>query len=149
MQSLSSLRPGVTPAAAATSQARRTTADPSRAYGTSVDEILRCIVREELRPLREQLAALASTVECRPDNRGEFLSVKGAATIASVSVGTVRGWISSGRLQAHRAGRLLRVHRDDLMGLLSVPPRAPTEPATADEQAVRILAGRTSRAMPR
>jgi excisionase family DNA binding protein len=115
----------------------------------SVDEILRCIVREELRPLREQLAALASTVEQRSDNRGEFLSVKGAATIASVSVGTVRGWVSCGRLQAHRAGRLIRVRRDDLMRLLSAPPSAPTAPAPANEQAVRILAGRTVRAMPR
>jgi excisionase family DNA binding protein len=140
------LRTGTAPA---TLQAPRTTAEPSRAYGTSVDEILRCIVREELRPLREQLAALTSTVERRSDNRGEFLSVKGAATIASVSSGTVRGWISSGRLQAHRAGRLLRVRRDDLIRLLSAPPSAPTERATAAEQAIRILAGRKARAMPR
>ncbi len=115
----------------------------------SVDEILRCIVREELRPLREQLAAIASTVEHRPDSGGVFVSVKGAAAVACVSVGTVRGWIFSGRLQAHRAGRLLRVRRDDLMRLLAGPPSAPPKAATADDQAVRILAGRPSRAMPR
>jgi excisionase family DNA binding protein len=115
----------------------------------SVDEVLRCILREELRPLREQLAALASAAERRPVNDGEFVSVKGAAAIASVSSGTVRGWISSRRLPAYRAGRLLRVRRDDLTALLSASPAAPTEPATANEQAVRILAGRTARAMPR
>jgi hypothetical protein len=41
------------------------------------------------------------------------------------------------------------VRRDDLMRHLSAPPSAPTERATADEQAIRILAGRKARAMPR
>ena len=45
-------------------------------------------------------------------------AVVGAAGIASVTPQTIRAWINSGKLTRYRAGRALRVHRDQLERLL-------------------------------
>jgi excisionase family DNA binding protein len=48
----------------------------------------------------------------------EYLSTKTAAKVADVASGTIRRWVRKGKLREHRAGRLVRVSRDDLQRLL-------------------------------
>jgi len=104
----------------------------------SLEETVRTLIREEVqRVLREELPGLLA--DLRPDSHAgdEYLSVQKAAAVAEVHADTIRGWIKSGRLPEHRAGRELRILRGDLQRLLG--PRA-----TAAEEAATILARRRS-----
>ena len=47
-----------------------------------------------------------------------YLTTDEAAELAKVTAGTIRRWIRAGRLIGHRAGRVMRVRRDDLVKLL-------------------------------
>ena len=58
----------------------------------------------------------------------EFLSVKEAAQLLSVSEKVVRADIVRGRLPAYRVGRLVRIRRVDLE-LLVIPIRDRRNPA--------------------
>ena len=81
----------------------------------SLEDIIRAIVRDEL--------ARSS----RPTD--EYLSTTAAAQFADVSVGTIRRWVREGKLKEHRAGRSVRVRRQDLERLLSkVPERTGLDP---------------------
>lgn len=51
-------------------------------------------------------------------NQHRFLRVKEAAEFLRVSVPTIRKWIRVGKLQPHRAGRVILFERDDLLRLL-------------------------------
>lgn len=56
---------------------------------------------------------------------GRLISQADAADEASVSVKTIRRWISQGRLTGYRAGpKLLRVDRDELMRMIAPIPAA-------------------------
>ncbi len=80
---------------------------------TALAGFVRSLVRDEVR------AALA-------DHRGElrnaagavYLSVVKAAEVADVAPGTIRAWIRKRRLPARRAGRVLRIRREDLDAFL-------------------------------
>jgi excisionase family DNA binding protein len=107
----------------------------------TLEGALRALLRDEVRRvLRDELGALVAQVAPQRTSPEEYLSVKRAATIAGVSQGTVRGWIRTGRLPEHRAGRLVRVRHADLVALLARGRRERVP--TVDEQAERILARR-------
>ena len=73
-----------------------------------------------------------------------FVSAARAAEVAGVQPAAVRRWISRGDLPSHRAGRLIRVRRDDLMAFLSRPSarRDDAEVIDLDRRAQNILRGR-------
>jgi excisionase family DNA binding protein len=48
----------------------------------------------------------------------KLFSVKEAAGFMGVHEMTVRKWIYSGRIRAYRAGKLIRIKEEDLMGFL-------------------------------
>lgn len=78
---------------------------------SDLDESLRILLRELV---REELArALAER-----DAPVDYLSVEQAATVAKVAHGTVRRWVREGRLTDYRAGRVVRVRRDELERLM-------------------------------
>ena len=64
----------------------------------------------------------------------EFLSTPAAAQVADVAQGTIRRWVREGRLEAHRAGRVVRVRRADLERVLrdGGKPTSDASPASAD-----------------
>lgn len=70
----------------------------------TLEDQIRRIVREELQ------RASADHVD--------YLTTRDAAAVAKVAEGTIRRWIRSGRLPTHRAGRVMRVRRTDLVELL-------------------------------
>jgi excisionase family DNA binding protein len=87
-------------------------------------DLLRDVVRDELRYLREEILGWIQTHEIpgpinesKPD---EFLTVGQVASALQVVPGTVRSWIQSGVLRASRPGscaqpgRTYRVRREDL-----------------------------------
>jgi len=114
-----------------------------------IDDIIRALLREELRPLQEQIALLtAAAARAHRPTGDDLASVKEAARIASVSVGTVRAWIRASKLRRHGSGRLLRVRRADLLALLSAAHDQAGTHASADEQAARILGRQCARSTP-
>jgi excisionase family DNA binding protein len=70
-----------------------------------LEQRIREIVREEL-------------AKAKPANDSDYLTTAEAAKLAKVTEGTVRRWARSGRLTTHRAGRVVRVRRSDLLDLL-------------------------------
>ena len=70
----------------------------------------------------------------------EFLSVQRAAEVADVAAGTIRRWIREGRIEGHRAGRVLRVKRADLEALLAAGGARRHE-LTPEELADRAFGG--------
>lgn len=66
---------------------------------------LRSLIAEVV---REELAKIL------PQPADEYLSPAGAADVARVKPATIRRWIRSGQLQAHHAGRAVRIRRADL-----------------------------------
>ena len=54
-----------------------------------------------------------------PFRHPRLFGVDDVAKQLSVSVKTIRRWVESGELRAHRLGRLLRVSQEDLNAFLS------------------------------
>lgn len=67
-----------------------------------------------------------------------YLSTRVAATLAGVHPATVRDWMRRGLLHEHRAGRELRVRRDELCAFLARGASAPTR-VDVDLRAEQIL----------
>lgn len=91
-------------------------------------EIIAAVVREEIGRALAELRA--------PD---EYLSTRAAAEVAGVAVGTIRRWIREGKLDEQRAGRMVRVRRDDLDRLLRDGGRK--QVAVSPEQLARRMFG--------
>jgi excisionase family DNA binding protein len=73
----------------------------------SIEQTLQELVSQQVRAeVRRVVAELH-----RPD---EYLSTRSAASLASVTQGTVRRWVKEGRLARHMAGRVVRVSRLEL-----------------------------------
>jgi excisionase family DNA binding protein len=72
------------------------------------EQLVRNIVREEIAKMTKP---------------AEYLSVRAAAELASVTMSTIRRWVREKRLVEHRAGREVRVKRTDLERLMSVGRR--------------------------
>lgn len=89
----------------------------------SLEGILGGVVRDALRDLvrSEIRAALTGpAIEASVRNAGDgYLPVTKAAQLAAVAPGTIRAWIRTGRLSAKRAGRVLRVSREELERFMS------------------------------
>jgi|GEM_PF-5771416 len=92
-------------------------------------DLVREIVRDEIRPLREELRFTIDTSAKRhPANElvaAAFLTVEEVAEMMKVTEATVRTWIKSGSLTASRpsagekAGRVYRVSRSDLKAFVA------------------------------
>jgi excisionase family DNA binding protein len=114
---------------------------------SSLDEVLgdalerimeRILFRRGVLPDSQPLVAVQPQ---RSNETGEFMTVATAAIAASVSVGTVRNWLRRGLLTKYGHGRIVRIRRNELLGLLS-RQNAARGAARADPDAVaaRILA---------
>ncbi len=89
--------------------------------------------------LREEIPALVMHDRSKPTVVGtEFVTMKEAARIASVSYSTIRGWVASGRLPIIGDGRTIRVRLSALEAALRGREHQRTS-RPADEQAVAIL----------
>lgn len=110
----------------------------------SLEETVRALIREEVqRVLREELAGVVAELRPAADAGEQYLSVERAAAMAEVHADTIRGWVKSGRLREHRAGRELRILRSDLHRFLAAVS-ANGHRETAEEEATTILARRRS-----
>jgi excisionase family DNA binding protein len=87
-------------------------------------DLLRDVIRDELRYLREEIIGWIQTRESpalpKESKPGELLTVGQVASALQVVPGTVRSWIQSGALRSSRpgngaqAGRTYRIRREDL-----------------------------------
>lgn len=99
-----------------------------RAGGDAIAELIREIVRDEV---RRAMAAME-----RPAS-DEFMSTGAAAAFASVAGGTIRRWIREGKLAGHKAGRVVRVKRADLERLLGEGARPDEDREHTPEEMAR------------
>jgi excisionase family DNA binding protein len=114
-----------------------------------LDEALRALIRDEVasvvrKEIREALKDLSLS---SPGQRAQLLTIKEAAALASVSPGTIRGWISRGELKRLGNGRIVRILQDDLLKLLSATSdtNRPVSENDLDEQATRLLSQPTGK----
>jgi len=101
-------------------------------------ELLRDVVRDELRHLREEMLEAIRAHDGPPPknepNPEELLTVEQVAQLLKVIPDTVRTWIQSGALRASRPGngtrpgRKYRVHRGDLDSFVAASQRLPALP---------------------
>jgi excisionase family DNA binding protein len=101
-------------------------------------ELLRDVVRDELRHFREEmLEAIRGRDRPSPKNEhnpDELLTVEQVAHVLKVIPDTVRAWIQSGALRASRPGngtrpgRKYRVRRADLDTFVAASQRPPASP---------------------
>jgi len=80
----------------------------------------------------------------QPAPAAEYLSTTDAATVASVNEGTIRRWVRAGKLRGYRAGRVLRVRRDELDRMLATGRRV-TSKASNDESPEELALRAVSR----
>ena len=82
----------------------------------ALENVIRALVREEVRAaVAEVLTRNAAPVVAQ---EGGYLSISGAAAFAAVHPGTLRRWITTGRLPVRRAGRVYRIARAELEAFL-------------------------------
>lgn len=72
-------------------------------------------------------------------NEAAFLSLHEAVQLGYGGYSTLRARIASGRLPAHRIGRMYRVRREDLEILRAPTPMPHTERLNADSETIRRL----------
>ncbi|MFN0248728.1 MAG: helix-turn-helix domain-containing protein [Kofleriaceae bacterium] len=115
----------------------------------SIEAEMRALVRDEVRSvLREELQlALQDRAGIR-NASDTYLSIANAARIASVAPGTIRAWIRAGRIEPRRAGRVLRVGREELERFLA---QQPTEAVKHDirQRADEIMGRKRARPLRR
>src|SRR4029079_6660934 len=120
-------------------------------------ELLRDVVRDELRHLREEMLEAIRAHDSPPPknepNPEELLTVEQVAQLLKVIPDTVRTWIQSGALRASRPGngtrpgRKYRVRRADLEAFVAASQRLPAPPkAVAAAETAGISAGVSHRA---
>ncbi len=111
----------------------------------SFEDTLRAIVRDAVRDVvRDELRAhgLGPQPAAQPAQSATpaYVSTKLAAQIASVHVATIRDWVQRGLLRGHRAGRLLRVDRAELIALMTRAKSDAPAMVNLDRLAEEILA---------
>ena len=115
-------------------------------------ELMRDVVRDELRHLREEMLEAIRAHDGPPPknepNPEELLTVEQVAQLLKVIPDTVRTWIQSGALRASRPGtgtrpgRKYRVRRGDLDAFVAASQRLPVpQEAVATAEAAGISAG--------
>lgn len=98
------------------------------------DTALRRLIRDELcEVLREELIAMGGGP---PPPTSNYLSPKQAAALAGTSVSTIHSWRRQGRLKTYRAGRLVRVRRDELEALMAGQSASETPDSNARAAAI-------------
>ena len=112
----------------------------------SESEAFRTMYREldEIRAAVEALVtALVDAARApQPEPAAEYLTTAAAATVASVGEATIRRWVREGRIRGYRAGRVLRVRRDDLDRLLATGRRSTvSNDESPEELALRAVSG--------
>lgn len=106
----------------------------------SFEETLAAIIEAKLAPIMAALKRLEA--QNRTSNAGdEYLSVRKAAQVAEVHPDTIRTWVKAGRLANHRAGRELRIRRDELHRFLESDDVQKNR-LTPEEEAAAILGRR-------
>ena len=109
---------------------------------SDLDDTIREIVRDEIKK-----ALADGNANGAPP--GQYLSMRAAGELASVSTRTIWNWIHSGKLAAHGTGRLVRVLHTELEALLREGkkrrPEASPE-ASPEELAKRYFAEHKRRA---
>jgi excisionase family DNA binding protein len=116
-------------------------------------ELVRDVVRDELRHLREEVIDAIRAHDSAPlknePSPEEFLTVEQVAQLLKVIPDTVRTWIQSGALRASRpgdgTGRKYRVRRRDLDAFVAASERAPAPPeglATAEADGTSLACHR-------
>ncbi len=86
----------------------------------TMEDLIRSIVQDEVRALRDALPdLLRAALKARGPETKEYLTTVEAAALAKVRPETVRAWVAAGSLPEHRAGRELRVRRDELEALMA------------------------------
>ena len=120
-------------------------------------ELMRDVVRDELRHLREDMLEAIRAHDGPPPknepNPEELLTVEQVAQLLKVISDTVRTWIQSGALRASRPGngtrpgRKYRVRRGDLDAFVAASERLPAPPeVVVANETVGISAGISGRA---
>ena len=95
------------------------------ALDETIRSIVREVVREEVRAALDDHAARTHRRNGATSNSDEgYLSIARAAKFAGVAPGTLRRWIRAGRLTARRAGRVLRISRNEIEDFLAREGRA-------------------------
>lgn len=101
------------------------------------EEMLRAIVREEV-SAAIRAAFRANNAPAEPTGEAEFVSVKTAATMLSVSTATIHNWAKQGRLPKCAIGGAVRIKRSDLRALAE--SSAPKAPVNVESLAREMLA---------
>jgi excisionase family DNA binding protein len=110
--------------------------------GSQLDSGDRRLVRQEVRAaVNEVLGPVLEQVRTGAAANVAYLSVERAAGVAEVHPDTIRAWVKAGRLPEHRAGRELRIRRDELHRFLDRVADGDVRPTVEDEAAM-ILARR-------
>lgn len=105
---------------------------------------LRAAITAAIAPLVDVL--VDSLAPSPPAPPAEYLTTAAAATVASVSEGTIRRWVRDGKIRGYRAGRVLRVRRDELDQMLATGRRSTvSNDESPEEMAVRAIANRKVR----
>lgn len=105
----------------------------------TIEESLRAIFRDEVRGVvREELRAVLPSLSQDKLVTIEFLSTTQAAELIGVRAATIRAWIQQDKLKAYRAGRALRIQRDELLALMS-SESANSNNVNIDERASSIV----------
>jgi hypothetical protein len=113
--------------------------EPERAHGPRLDQMIREIVRSEVRAEFVRVMAMTPT-------RPTHVSVAEYAATRSISVSTVRSAIRGGRLPAIRIGAAVRVPVDAEIGR-PVSANANGHDTNPVSRAEQILAGRNARSL--
>jgi excisionase family DNA binding protein len=118
---------------------------PSRGVSRpQVDSERTALVKREVRAaVNEALGPVLDEVRARGPADVVYYSVEKAAAVAEVHPDTIRAWVKAGRLPEHRAGRELRIRRDELHRFLDRVGDGDVRP-TAEDEATLILARRRS-----
>jgi excisionase family DNA binding protein len=95
---------------------------------------------DPLAGLREYVAELvrAEVEKLKAAPADDYLTVNAAAAFASVAPGTVRRWVREGELQNYRAGRTIRVKRNELERLLKSGSSRKRPPADETPEALAL-----------
>lgn len=103
-----------------------------------VQNAVRQVVREEIRAALQEFVSAKSPEPVRESNA--LLTVEQVATqCGNATVETVRGWIHSKKLTAHKPGHRFLVHPDDLKRFLAEASPGEKKAVDSDEHLSKVL----------
>jgi excisionase family DNA binding protein len=92
------------------------------------ENALRLLIREEMRNALRESAESSVSATREPAENTDYITVKRAASIASVTESTLREWLRTGRLRRYGHGRVVRVRLSELHHLMEHGPDASASP---------------------